>query len=70
MFRQTINQIHLIVGLISGSIIAIVALTGCIYVFEEEIRSLNHTKEVKVEIGENKASIKQILDSVKFSNLN
>jgi len=70
MFRQTINKIHLIVGLISGSIIVIVALTGCIYTFEEEIRSLHPPKEVKVEIGKNKASIKQILDSVKVFESN
>lgn len=65
MFRQIINKVHLIIGLVSGSIMIIVALTGCIYAFEEEIRSFSPKQEVKIEVGEKKVSIRQILDSVK-----
>lgn len=36
--RKAVNQIHLIFGLASGVIVLIVALTGCIWAFEEEIR--------------------------------
>ena len=38
--RKLINKIHLTLGLLSGSIIIIIAVTGAIFAFEEEIRSL------------------------------
>ncbi|MFT4033851.1 MAG: PepSY-associated TM helix domain-containing protein, partial [Siphonobacter sp.] len=39
-FKKRIGQIHLWLGLASGIIVIIVSLTGCIYVFEKEIRNL------------------------------
>jgi uncharacterized iron-regulated membrane protein len=39
-FKKAIRQIHLWLGLISGLIVFIVSITGCIYVFETELRSL------------------------------
>lgn len=38
-FKKTIRKLHLWLGLGSGIILFIVAVTGCIYVFEEEITS-------------------------------
>jgi len=38
--KKIIGQIHLWLGLTSGLVVFIVALTGCIYVFEEEIQGL------------------------------
>jgi uncharacterized iron-regulated membrane protein len=37
--KKIIHQLHLILGLISGIIVFIVALTGCLYVFKSEIES-------------------------------
>jgi uncharacterized iron-regulated membrane protein len=39
-FKKINAWLHLWLGLISGVIVVIVSITGCIYVFEEEIRSL------------------------------
>jgi uncharacterized iron-regulated membrane protein len=36
--RDITNKIHLILGIASGIVVFIVALTGCIWAFEEEIR--------------------------------
>ncbi|TFB31276.1 PepSY domain-containing protein [Pedobacter alluvionis] len=41
-FKKTAALIHLWLGLISGVIITIVAFTGCIYVFEEELFNFFH----------------------------
>lgn len=38
--RRLINKIHLVIGLLSGSIILIIAVTGALFAFEEEIRAL------------------------------
>lgn len=37
-FKKTIRVLHLWMGLISGIIIFIIAITGCIYAFQEEIQ--------------------------------
>lgn len=39
-FKKAIGWLHLWLGLISGSIMFIVCITGCIWVFQEEITSL------------------------------
>jgi uncharacterized iron-regulated membrane protein len=41
-FRTLLRQIHLWLGLISGTVVFIVALCGCLYAFEKEIRSVIH----------------------------
>lgn len=38
-FRKAVRQIHLMLGLASGLVVFIVAVTGCLWVFQEEIRS-------------------------------
>lgn len=38
--RKIVDQVHLIFGLASGVVVLLVALTGCIWAFEEEIRYL------------------------------
>lgn len=40
LFRRINDWLHLWLGLASGIVIVIVAITGCIYVFEREIRSV------------------------------
>lgn len=41
--KKIINKVHLILGLIIGLVIIIVALTGCIYAFQEEIQNLTQS---------------------------
>lgn len=40
IFKKVINYIHLYLGLFSGVIIFIIAITGCLYTFKQEIESL------------------------------
>nr|WP_315150199.1 PepSY-associated TM helix domain-containing protein [uncultured Flavobacterium sp.] len=50
-FKKAIGKIHLWLGLASGLIVIILGTTGCLYVFEEELRPIvhdfYHVKEVK-----------------------
>lgn len=50
-FKNAIRQIHLWLGLGTGLVVVIVSLTGCLYVFEKEIREFAQRdyKEVPVE---------------------
>lgn len=41
--RKMIRYIHLVLGLSSGLIVFIVAITGCLYAFKEEIQGLNQS---------------------------
>ncbi|PZF74295.1 PepSY-associated TM helix domain-containing protein [Taibaiella soli] len=40
LFKQAIGKIHLWLGLASGLVVFIVAITGCIYAFQDDIRDL------------------------------
>lgn len=40
LFKQAIGKIHLWLGLSSGLVVFIVAITGCIYAFQDDIRDL------------------------------
>ena len=40
-FRKIIFELHKILGLISGVVVFIVAITGCCWVFKEELQGLN-----------------------------
>ncbi|MGG7035527.1 MAG: PepSY-associated TM helix domain-containing protein [Flavobacterium sp.] len=44
-FKKAIRKIHLWLGLSSGLIVFIIALTGCLYAFQEEIQ--NYTEEYR-----------------------
>jgi len=48
-FRKIIGQIHLWLGLITGLIVLIVSITGCLFVFQKEISDLIHQKTFFVE---------------------
>lgn len=47
--RKLFHKIHLWLGLISGLFVFIIALTGALYAFQEEISSFNSYSHVKVE---------------------
>lgn len=40
--KKLIRQIHLYLGLITGVVVFVVAITGCLWVFQEEIKSLTN----------------------------
>jgi uncharacterized iron-regulated membrane protein len=65
-FRKLIGQLHLWLGLASGLVVFIVSLTGCMYVFEEELRDVFHRKYYYAdEIKENQHSLFEISEAVK-----
>ncbi|WP_276373644.1 PepSY-associated TM helix domain-containing protein [Chryseolinea sp. H1M3-3] len=39
-FKKTISRIHLWIGISSGLVVFILAITGCLYAFQEEIQNL------------------------------
>jgi uncharacterized iron-regulated membrane protein len=39
-FKKTVGKIHLWLGLSSGLVVFVIAITGCIYAFQEEIQNL------------------------------
>jgi uncharacterized iron-regulated membrane protein len=47
-FRKLTNQVHRWLGLASGLIVFIVAVTGCLYVFEKEIKALAYRDRLQV----------------------
>ncbi len=51
--KQIFGQIHLWLGLVSGLVVVVVSLTGCLYVFEEEARDIFQHKYfyVKNHVG-------------------
>ncbi|HAK78435.1 MAG TPA: hypothetical protein DCM71_16355 [Runella sp.] len=48
-FKKITGQIHLWGGLVSGIVVLVVSLTGCLFVFEDEIRSITQKNERFVE---------------------
>ncbi|MFD0990252.1 PepSY-associated TM helix domain-containing protein [Mariniflexile jejuense] len=42
-FKKTVRNIHLWLGLTSGIIVFIIAITGCLYAFQEEIQNLTES---------------------------
>lgn len=60
-FRKIAYQLHLWLGLTSGLIVVIMAATGCILVFEEELKHIVHPKRYFVEnIGGKKLSLSDL----------
>ena len=52
-FKKAIGQLHLWLGLSSGIIVFIMAITGCLYAFQEEIQ--NYTEEYRFVEKQDKA---------------
>ncbi len=49
-FKDIIRQIHLWLGLGTGLIVFVVSITGCMYVFEEEIREATQKERLCVPV--------------------
>lgn len=47
-FREIVGWLHLWVGLVTGLVIFIVSVTGCIFVFEEEIFNFVHSEITQI----------------------
>ena len=47
-FKNIFRQIHLWLGLVTGLIVFVISITGCIYVFEEEIREATQSEQLYV----------------------
>lgn len=52
-FKKAIRKIHLWLGLSSGLIVFIIAITGCLYAFQEEIQDI--TEEYRFVETQNKS---------------
>ncbi|MEM1260540.1 MAG: PepSY-associated TM helix domain-containing protein [Bacteroidota bacterium] len=50
--KKLIGKVHLWLGLASGLVVFIVSITGCIYVFKKELRSLFHNSYVHINTKE------------------
>lgn len=46
--RKIVNKLHLILGLASGVVVLVVALTGCLWAFEEEMRYFTQREQLFV----------------------
>ncbi len=53
MFKKTLKKLHLWLGFISGIVIFIISITGCIYVFSEEIKEYTHQDRNIIEVSKN-----------------
>ena len=64
-FKKTLGKIHLWFGLASGIVIVIVSLTGCLYVFEEEIRNFTqHEYRFVAQSKANKVSLAVLAQTI------
>ncbi|MTI41205.1 PepSY-associated TM helix domain-containing protein [Fulvivirga lutimaris] len=48
--KKVIGTLHLTLGLLSGLVVLIVSITGCIYVFEEELKSWLYKDRITIEV--------------------
>lgn len=67
-FKKLILKIHLWLGLASGLIVVILGITGCLYVFEEELRPIIHDYYYVDQVKDKKLPISQLLEIAKEAN--
>src|SRR6218665_342769 len=64
-FRKIIHTLHLWLGFISGIILLVVAITGCMLAFEDEMRNLTEHDLLYVEPQQKtQGSVQQMLEAV------
>lgn len=63
--KKVIGKIHLWLGLTSGLVVFIISITGCIYVFEEELKTFFYKDRETVTMGQQAA--KKTLSSLLLS---
>jgi uncharacterized iron-regulated membrane protein len=69
MVRKVFHTLHLWLGLISGTLLALVALTGCVLAFEDELRFLTQGDLLYIEAQQKpQLNVAQVLEVVKQHN--
>lgn len=63
--RKALRYLHLWLGLASGLVVLIVSITGCLYAFEKEIKSIAYKDILFVEKGVNRQSLDKLTSVVK-----
>ncbi len=65
-FKKLLRKLHLILGLSSGVVVFIVAVSGCLYCFEKEIRQVTHRNLYEVpEPGTYRESLSSVVELAK-----
>lgn len=67
-FKKLILKIHLWLGLSSGLIVVILGITGCLYVFEEELRPIIHDYYFVDQVKDKKLPISHLIEIAKEAN--
>ncbi|MEM8507275.1 MAG: PepSY-associated TM helix domain-containing protein [Bacteroidota bacterium] len=52
-FKKAVGKIHLWLGLASGLIVFIVSITGCLYVFEKELKEVFYRERLTIDVEDN-----------------
>ncbi|MBK7668144.1 MAG: PepSY domain-containing protein [Sphingobacteriaceae bacterium] len=68
--KKVFRYLHLWLGLASGLVVLIVSITGCIYAFEKEIKSVVYKDILSVEKGATPQSLDKLLSVVKKNTEN
>lgn len=65
--KKAIGQIHLWLGLASGMVVFVISITGCIYVFEEELSAVVYRsrREVNISPGAVRKPLSELLQVAK-----
>ncbi len=63
--KKLIRQLHLLLGLTSGTVVFIVAITGCLYAFEEELRNAIYKDVLFIETQATRKPISELIKNVK-----
>lgn len=63
-FKRFAGWLHLWLGLITGLVVMVVSLTGCIYVFDQEIFAIAHRNLVKVAPQKKPLPLSKLVENV------
>ncbi|WP_426485943.1 PepSY-associated TM helix domain-containing protein [Flavobacterium sp. 2] len=67
-FKNFIKKVHLWLGLSSGLIVIILGITGCLYVFEEELRPIVHDYYYVDQVKNKKLPVSQLIQIATEAN--
>ncbi|WP_026729052.1 PepSY-associated TM helix domain-containing protein [Flavobacterium denitrificans] len=67
-FKNFIKKVHLWLGLASGLIVIILGITGCLYVFEEELRPIVHQYYFVEHVKTKKLPVSQLIQIAEEAN--
>lgn len=67
-FKNFIKKVHLWLGLSSGLIVIILGITGCLYVFEEELRPIVHDYYYVDQVKNKKLPVSRLIQIAREAN--